>query len=113
MSPHANMQTYLAGMLYPVDSIEDRAAAFNWLLENFKPEEWPAYLDVKCSRSGNAYRRSAPMFNLWRFVEIEHDNAPTEIVFANSLVPCISRAEFIESINMQPELQNDQEHYHP
>lgn len=112
MSPHANMQTYLAGMLYPVDSIEDRAAAFNWLLENFKPEEWPAYLDVKGSGIGEA-RRSAALFNLWRFVELELDGGTTEIVFANCLVPCISRTEFVESIYMQPELQNDQEHCHP
>lgn len=106
MSPHATMQVFMAQMQYPPGSIEDRASAFAWLLENFKPEEWPAYLDVPAHGRGTL-RKTNPLFGRWCFVDPMGDGK--QIIFANFIVPSISYEEFVTTINMQPEIQHDRQ----
>lgn len=100
MSPHASIQTFMAGMLYAADLIEDRAAAFGWLLENVKANEWPVHLDVPKSASGRQPQTNC-MFGRWRFVDL----GDSGIVFTNFTVPSITRDEFAFTIEMNPEIQ--------
>ncbi len=101
MSPHATMQTFMAGMNYAADLIEDRAAAFGWLLENVKAAEWPAYLDVPQGVNGRPPQTNC-MFRRWKFVDLGEGNG---IVFTNFTVPSITRDEFAFTIEMNPEIQ--------
>jgi hypothetical protein len=100
MSPHASIQTFMASMNYAADLIEDRAAAFGWLLENVKAAEWPAYLDVPLGVNGRPKHTNC-MFRRWRFVDLGDDG----IVFTNFTVPSITRDEFAFTIEMNPEIQ--------
>lgn len=101
MSPHASIQTFMAGMQYPADLIEDRAAAFGWLLENVKAAEWPVHLDVPKSANGRPPQTNC-MFRRWKFVDLGEGNG---IVFTNFTVPSITRDEFAFTIEMNPEIQ--------
>lgn len=100
MSPHANIQTFMAGMQYSADLIEDRAAAFGWLLENVKAAEWPAHLDVPKSIRGRPPQTNF-MYGRWKFVDLGEDG----IVFTNFTVPAITSDEFAGTIEMNPEIQ--------
>lgn len=85
MSPHATMQSFLAGMNYSPAMIEDRASAFSWLMDNMKPEEWPTYMDT---------HKTKPMCGNWCFVDATLPDSPRLIVFTNFIVPSITPDEF-------------------
>lgn len=85
MSPHATMQSFLAGMNYTPAMLEDRASAFAWLMENMKPEEWPTYMDT---------HKTNPMFRRWCFVDVTTPDGPRMIVFTNFVIHSITADEF-------------------
>ncbi len=101
MSPHASIQTFIAGMQFPATLIEDRASAFNWLLENVKVPEWPEHLDVPSHANGRPSQTNC-MYRRWKFVDL---GGTTGIVFTNFTVPAITRDEFAYTIELNPELQ--------
>lgn len=78
---HSSVQSFMYAMNYPLTDIEDRASAFAWAIENIGAD-WPVYMDVPMTQC---------LFKTWRMV----DTGSTGIVFANGVVPSITREEVL------------------
>lgn len=77
---HSSVQSFMYAMNYPLSDIENRASAFAWAIENIGAE-WPVYMDIPMT---------APLFETWRMVSTD-----VGIVFANGIVPAITREEVL------------------
>ena len=77
---HSSVQSFMYAMNYQLADIENRASAFAWAIENIGAE-WPVCMDIPMT---------AALFETWRMVATD-----AGIVFANGIVPAITREEVL------------------